>query len=99
MSTKLIEFVLVSLLVFASHTKGSAVPELSPGPIVYTRGQLIALCNTLVIPGNRLRRKPQIRHLHAHLLISGDLNHASLSSLLPTFTHVICNTRDNNILD
>lgn len=42
----------------------------------------------------------QTSHLQALLLITGDFNHASLSSTLPTFTqYVNCHTRDNRTLD
>ncbi len=40
------------------------------------------------------------QHPQALLLISGDFNHASPSSPLPTFPqYVTCHTRDNKILD
>ena len=42
----------------------------------------------------------QTWHPQSFLLISGDFNHASLSSTLPTFTqYVNCHTRDNKTLD
>lgn len=42
----------------------------------------------------------QTSHLQALLLITGDFNHASLSSTLPTFTqYVNCHTRDNRTLN
>ncbi|KAK2847603.1 hypothetical protein Q5P01_010602 [Channa striata] len=42
----------------------------------------------------------QTQHPQALLLISGDFNHASLSSTLPTFTqYVKCRTRNNKTLD
>ncbi|TWW78210.1 hypothetical protein D4764_11G0003310 [Takifugu flavidus] len=40
------------------------------------------------------------KHPGAFILITGDFNHASLSSTLPTFhQYVQCNTRDNRTLD
>lgn len=42
----------------------------------------------------------QTQHPQALFLISGDFNHASLSSTLPTFTqYFTCHTRDNKTLD
>ena len=42
----------------------------------------------------------QTQHPQALFLISGDFNHASLSSTLPTFTqYVTCHTRENKTLD
>lgn len=55
-----------------------------------------AACETLHSVVSRL----QTRHPQSLLLISGDFNHASLSSTLPTFTqYVKCHTRDNKTLD
>ena len=42
----------------------------------------------------------QTQHSQTLFLISGDFNHASLSSTLPTFTqYVTCHTRDTKTLD
>ena len=55
-----------------------------------------AACDVLHSVTSRL----QTEHPQALLLISGDFNHASPSSTLPTFTqYVTCCTRDNKILD
>ncbi len=55
-----------------------------------------AACDVLHSVTGRL----QTQHPQALLLISGDFNHASPSSTLPTFTqYVTCCTRDNKILD
>ncbi|CAI5660632.1 unnamed protein product [Oreochromis niloticus] len=46
------------------------------------------------------RFRLQTQHPQALFLISGDFNHISLSSTLPTFTqYVTCHTRDNKTLD
>lgn len=52
MDTKLLEFALVLLLVFALFTIAFGAPKYSP--IVYSRDQVIVLCNTAAKPGDRL---------------------------------------------
>lgn len=55
-----------------------------------------AACDVIHSTVSRL----QTQHPDALLLISGDFNHVSLSSTLPTFTqYVTCCTRDNKTLD
>uniref|UniRef100_A0A8C6M681 Reverse transcriptase domain-containing protein n=1 Tax=Nothobranchius furzeri TaxID=105023 RepID=A0A8C6M681_NOTFU len=55
-----------------------------------------AACEVLHTVTSRL----QTQHPQALFLISGDFNHISLSSTLPTFTqYVTCHTRDNKTLD
>ena len=55
-----------------------------------------AACDVIHSTVSRL----QTQHPDALLLISGDFNHVSLSSTLPTFTqYVKCCTRDNKTLD
>ncbi|KAL3987852.1 KRAB domain-containing zinc finger protein [Sarotherodon galilaeus] len=55
-----------------------------------------AACDTLHSVVSRL----QTQSPRALLIISGDFNHASLDSTLPTFTqYVTCPTRDNKTLD
>lgn len=55
-----------------------------------------AACELLHTTVSRL----QTSHPHSLLLISGDFNHVSLSSTLPSFTqYVTCHTRDNKTLD
>lgn len=55
-----------------------------------------AACDVLTAAVSRL----QTQHPNALLLISGDFNHASPSSSLPSFTqYVTCHTRDNKTLD
>ena len=55
-----------------------------------------AACDTL----HSVTSSLQTQHPQALFLISGDFNHASLSSTLPTFTqYVTCHTRDNKTLD
>lgn len=50
MDTKLIVFALVSLLILALFTTVSRDATRSYGPIVYTRNQLIALRDMVVLP-------------------------------------------------
>ena len=55
-----------------------------------------AACETLHTVVSQL----QTSHPQSLLLISGDFNHASLSSTLPTFTQYMkCHSRDNRTLD